>query len=124
VVLEDHPRRMEREDRVDVLRVPRLVVPLDQLLQRGGGIGFAHRSSMSTSRGLSRWTSTPPASSSPPTATNEAARATELSSARSKRKIFPRVRPNSARPAYRRREERRATPRTTRVRPMRAHTAL
>src|SRR5262249_52762027 len=99
VVLEHHAGCMERDDRVEVLGVPRLVVPLDHLLERCGRVGVAHRSSMSGSRSPSLWTSTPPTSSSPPTATKDAARATELSSARSKRKIFASVTPKSASPA-------------------------
>jgi len=42
VVLEDHPRRVERHDRVDVVRVPGLVVAADRLLERRGSIAWVH----------------------------------------------------------------------------------
>ena len=47
VVLEHHAGRVERDDRVEVVRVPGVVVALDHLLQRGGGVAVGHPSSIS-----------------------------------------------------------------------------
>ena len=46
VVLEHHPGRMERDDRVDVVRVPGVVVALDRPLELGRGVSLAHRASI------------------------------------------------------------------------------
>ena len=42
VVLEDHAGSVERDDRLDVLGVPGVVVALDRLLELGGGIPRIH----------------------------------------------------------------------------------
>jgi hypothetical protein len=46
VVLEDHPRRVEGDDRVEIVRVPGLVVALDRSLELGGAVRRSHGASM------------------------------------------------------------------------------
>ena len=65
VVLEHHPRRVERDDRVEILRVPGLVVSLYGALEFSGGVGLAHDSSMSSPK--SRWDRVGPRPQASPT---------------------------------------------------------